>query len=248
MNKNRIFTGVLALLCSVAFFSCKKEIVKNTDGGTLYQPYVPMQIGKHIVYDVDSSIWDDNLCVKFSRQYQMEYVVADTFRDGQNRLSYRIDVYIRKGDTAQWKINDVVYMTPAAEKLELVEKNIRYIRMVNPVKENYTWKGNSLMPAEDHDYDYMHPWVYKYGDMLQPYDNGKRTFENTITVTEVDSTFNNPETKPTLPAAKIFSKSVYAYGIGMVYHEYLYWTYEPQPSTTICRKGYGVVLRAVEYN
>lgn len=250
MNKNKILVGVFALLCTTAFFSCKKEIKINTDGGTLYQPYYPMEIGKYITYDVDSSIWDDNVCIKYTHTYQMQYLIADSFRDAQKRLSYRIDVLIRKDDSSQFKAHDVFYITPAAEKLEFVEQNIRYIRLVNPVKQSLTWKGNSLLPAEDHDYDYLYDWDYQYKNVLESYKIGNKTYENTLTVQERDSVLNNPETKPDAFAAKLYSQSIYAYGLGMIRHEYIYWTYQPPaiPGTPSCRKGLGVVLSIADHN
>jgi hypothetical protein len=250
MNKRKILIGALAaVVATVTFFSCKKETKVNTDGGNLYQPYVPYQIGKYVIYDVDSSLWDDNLCLKVSRKCQMEYLVSDTFRDGQNRLSYVVDVLSRKNDTAQFASDYVLYVTPGAEQYEFVEKNIRFMRMVNPVKNGYSWSGNSLMPADDQDYAYLKNWNYQYQDVLQPYSTNKLTFPNTVTVSETNQVLNNPETKPDAYAYMLISKTVYAYEVGMVYHEYTNWTYDPTvPGVKACRKGSGVIMQAVEHN
>ncbi len=249
-NTKKIILGLGALvLAGTLIVSCKKERdVLNTKGGDLYQPYLPLTIGKYITYEVDSSIWDDVKCIKYTHSYQHQYLVADTFRDAQNRLSYVINIYTRKNAGDNFVVNDVIYYTSGAEKLELVEKNIRFMRMINPVVEGKSWDGNSLMPTEDHDYDYLKNWNYTYQNVLKPFNNGVLDFDNTVTVNEVDSILNNPETMPTAYASLQQSKTVYAYGVGMIYHSYAYWTYDPIPGVQSCRKGIGVTLRAIDYN
>lgn len=250
MKKKHFLLSFAAIALSISIFSsCKKEsITLNTDGSDTYQPYMPLNIGKYIVYDIDSSIWNDVKCIKYSYTYQHKYLVADTFRDAQNRLSYVINIYSRKAAKDAFVVDNVIYYTPAAEKLELVENNLRFIRLTNPVGEGKTWLGNSLVPSEDHDYDFLKGWRYKYENVLKPFDNGARTFDKTITVIERDSILNNPEIAPNTFASLQQSKSVYAYAVGMVYHSYSYWTYDPIPGQQNCRKGVGVVMRAIEYN
>lgn len=250
MNKSKLLVGLFAVVCATTtLFSCKKEkVVVNTDGGNLYQPYMPLEIGKYIIYNVDSFYWDDNLCIKTTRSSQHEYLVADTFRDLQNRLTYIINVLERKNDSAAFRSGDVLYITPGAEQMEYVEKNVRYKRMINPVRNSQTWLGNNLLPADDQDFAFLKGWNYTYKNVLEPYNNGKMTFDNTVTVSETDQVLNNPETHPSDYAYLLQSKSVYAYRIGMIYHEYTNWTYDPALSPTACRKGVGVVMRAVEHN
>jgi len=250
MNKHRIILGLLAVVCATIMLgSCKKDrVVVNADGGNLYQTYMPLQIGKYIVYDVDSSIWDDVLCLKIIHHSQQKFLVTDTFRDGQNRLSYAISMESRLNATSQFVPNDVVYYTPGAEQLEYVEKNIRFMRLVNPIVEGKQWAGNSMMPADDQDYAYLKGWKYTYKNVLQPFNNGVINFEKTLTVDETNQIVNNPETQPADYAYLLQSKSVYAFRVGMVYREYTYWIYDPATTGKSCRKGVGVVMRAVEYN
>lgn len=231
--------------------SCKKDrVIVNTDGGNLYQSFLPLEIGKYIIYNVDSSIWDDNKCIVYTTKSQHEYLVADTFRDNQKRLSYTINIRTRANEKANWVVNDVVYYTPGAEKMEYVEKNIRYMRLVNPIKEGEgnEWAGNSLMPADDQDYQYLKGWKYKYQNVLQPYNNGAINFEKTVTVSETDQILNNPETQPDDYAYLLQSKTVYAFRVGMIYREYTYWIYDPIVGVKNCRKGAGVKMTAIEYN
>jgi hypothetical protein len=250
MNKHKIIVGLIAVVfATVLLGSCNKDrVVVNTNGGDLYQSYLPLSIGKYIIYDVDSSIWDDLKCVKYTNKYQHQYLVADTFRDAQKRLSYVINVLSRKTATDKFVVDNVVYYTPGAEQMEYVEKNIRFRRLINPIAEGKQWKGNSLMPQEDQDYNYLKGWNYTYKNVLKPYNNGAINFENTLTVSEVDTVLNNPETLPDAYASLLQSTSVYAFRVGLIYREYTYWIYDPIPGSKNCRKGVGVVMRAIEYN
>lgn len=250
MNKHKIIVGLVAVVLSAGLLnSCKKDrVIVNTNGGDLYQSFLPLEIGKYIIYDIDSSIWDDNKCLRYKNKSQQEYLVADTFRDNQKRLSYVINIRSRANENAAFVVNDVVYYTPGAEHMEYVEKNLRFMRLVNPVIEGTQWSGNKLIPSEDQDYGYLKNWKYTYLDVLKPFNNGAINFEKTITVSETDQVLNNPETQPDAYAYLIQSKSVYAFRVGLIYREYAYWTYDPIPFVKSCRKGTGVVMRAIEYN
>lgn len=229
--------------------SCKKDrVVVNTAGGDLYQSFMPLEIGKFIVYDVDSFLWDDVKCLKYTLHSQQEYLVSDTFRDAQSRLSYVVTIRSRANDKANWFVDDVIYYTPGAEKLEVVQKNIRFMKLVNPITEGKVFMGNSLIPQEDQDYNYLKGWKYTYLNVLQPFNNGAVNFEKTITVSETDQVLNNPEAQPEDYAYLLQSKSVYAFRVGMIYREYAYWIYDPVPLVKSCRRGVGVTMRAIEYN
>jgi hypothetical protein len=252
MNKRFLTFSAIATLTAFAFFlsACKKDkVIVNVDKGEMYQDFLPLTIGKYIVYDVDSSIWvDDNMCTKLTNKYQHKYTVADTFRDNQNRLSYTIEIKTRKNESSPWKVDDVIYYTPAAEKFETVQKNIRTMNLVNPIQEGKVWEGNSLLPHEDADYNWLKGWKYTYLDVLKPFNNGFKTFEKTITVEETDQILNNPETLPDAYASILQSKKVYAFRVGMIYKKYINWTYDPIPGSVNCRNGIGVEMRAIDYN
>ena len=201
-----------------------------------------------MVYDVDSTIWDDFKQVKTVHKYQMRYTIADSFRDLTNRLSYRVDVHIRKNDTFQWNTHRVIEVTPTTTGLELKEANLRFIKLVFPVANNFEWKGNSLIPAGDQDYQYFQDWTYRYSGYEEQFNNGKVLFENTITISQADEKLNDPETMPDNYAYRTYAKEVYGYDIGMVYREITHWIYDPKPNEPKFRRGYSVVMRAVDHN
>lgn len=237
----------IAAVLSVA--SCKRES-DDRFGSDITRGYFPLELGHYVLYDVDSTIWDDFKCTKADSHYQMRYTIADTFRDNELRLSYQVDVHIRKDDTQPWRIDDVFYITPTSSSLEWVQNNLRFTKLVFPVADGATWNGNSQIATNDQDLRYFEGWMYKYSNKNDQYNNGRVAFDNTVTVNLVDEKQNDPDTMPTAFAYRSYGREVYAHGVGLIYREMLHWDYQynPTPGSQSCRKGYSVVMRATEHN
>lgn len=240
-----LFLSTLTLF----FASCKKE----SDNPERYysqatRGYYPLQLGRYVIYDVDSTIWNDFDCSKKEVHLEMRYMVADTFTDAQGRPSFRINVDQRVSDTGTWKVSTVFYATPTATSLEVVMNNLRQTKLIFPVQEKATWFGNSTIDVNEPQNQFYTGWTYQYKDLVKPYNNGRVNFDNSVTVTEQDQTLNDPETLPSAYAERTFAKEVYGYDVGMIYREFTHWTYDPGTAANACRKGFSVVMRATDYN
>ena len=174
------------------------------------------------------------------------YRVADTFTDVQNRPSFRIETLIRNWPDTTWRHHRVLYATRTADQAEFVESELRFIKMVFPVTEGRLWKGNAYIKTGDSALTYFDNWNYRYTDLGVPFNTKEVIYNNTVTVEQVDVAENNPETLPNSFASRTFGKEIYALNIGMIYREYYRWTFDP--TTTKCRRGAGVVMRAIDYN
>ena len=236
---------LLVFTLTVAVFSCKKaDDIPAPPQAT--QEYYPLVVGKWVIYDVDSTIWDDTFCVKRFYNYQVKHNVADTFTDDKGRLSYRVETYIRKRVQDDWVPHDVFYVTNTEVTLEMVYSQLRFVKMVFPIKQGDTWKGNTYILSKNPKYSYYEDWDYTYRNVGEQYNSGFKVFDNTVTVEHVDRAESDPELYPEIFASRTMSKEVFASGVGMIYREYYRWTYDP--ATTKCRKGDGVVMRAVDHN
>lgn len=245
MNKRFLPVLLLTLLSSVVFFSCKKES-EGTGTFEYSRAYFPLEIGRYVVYDVDSTLWDDFQQVKSLHRYQMRYTVIDTSRDNEARLTYEMLVHIRKGDTLPWQEHRVIRVTPTESSLIWQEHNLNFIKLVFPIGNDIQWKGNSLIHSLDAEYAYFQDWNYTYSDFERPFNHGKAEFLNTITVNQIDDSLNHPETLPDAYAYRTYGKEVYAFNVGMVYREMTRWEY--QPTTVRFRRGYQVIMRAIDHN
>ncbi|MBL7718477.1 MAG: hypothetical protein JNL72_06565 [Flavipsychrobacter sp.] len=244
MNK-RILPFILIAIIAVGLFSCnrKKDTTVN-----ISNVYFPLEFGRYITYDVDSVIWssfDCNNNVRTSK-CQMRYTVADTFRDDQDRLSYRIEVMKRLRDTMSWEPFKVMYATITPASVEVVESNFRFIKQVLPVKNGITWKGNTYISGGDADNLGFTDWNYLYSNVGEPYANGRANFDNTVVVDQVNDGINyDPaDSSSASYGDRTYAVEVYGYNIGMVFREVTRWVRQPGS----CRDGFSVTMRAIDYN
>lgn len=240
---------IVAVMMTVA--ACHKETDDTTSyGGELTRRYYPLNKGHYVLYDVDSTIWNDFTGDSTKRHMQVRYDVADSFRNTENSLSYQIEVRTRANDSAAFVTNDVIYATPVENGLDVTQNNLRFRKLVFPVKNGTSWQGNSQIATADQDLQYYADWFYTYYKQGDSYNTGSANFENTITVQQVNDSLNSPEQMPTTYAERRFAKEVYGYNVGLIYREITRWTYD-QTSTSgnvYARKGYRVVMRAVDHN
>jgi len=240
------------LLLSVGLYSCKKE---NEDLSEIAKgnKFFPTEIGKYIVYDYDSTVWNNQLGTALPFTGQFRYTVVDTFRDAAGRLSYRINVERRKNDTDPYVPNDVLSVTPTEDRVELMQRGLTFIKMVFPVSNNKSWNGNALIALGDKDnaeYD-NDKWKYTYANFDTEFDPGNNLYEHTVTVNQIDDQLNDPDVDSTAYAYRNYSQEIYAYNVGMVYRQRIYWEFQPKvggSGGSGYRKGYSVILRAVENN
>jgi hypothetical protein len=182
--------------------SCKKESVKAPDAG---YGYFPSKVGTWIIYDVDSTVYPDNGADTVFYKYQLKEIIESVFTDNEGRQALRIERYKRNYqqgvpyDSIPWTLTDVWSANKTPTKLEMVEENIRYIKLVFPVKIFNTWNGNAQNAFDE--------WIYKYSDMDKPRNTGTLSFDSTALVVQKD--LENP-------IEKQYYIEVYARNVGMV--------------------------------
>lgn len=248
-----ITIGVLAL--TTALTSCKKDN-EDLSGLSTGEGYYPLEIGKYVLYNVDSTYWDDFLRTELVYTSQVRYQTADTFRNAAGELSYKIDVFQRKQTTDSFELREVFYATRTNNSIEVNQKNLTFIKLVFPVLDGKTWNGNAKVPISDQMYsqEFDNPnWLYTYHKADRPFDPGNNNYEHTVTVNQIDDQFNNPDVDSSAYAYRNYSQEVYALNVGLVYRERIYWVFQPkspdgQSGGSGYRKGYGVRMRAIENN
>lgn len=248
-----ISIGVLAL--STALTSCKKES-EDLSGLATGEGYYPLEIGKYVLYNVDSTYWDDFLESEIIYTSQVRYQTADTFTNAAGELSYKIDVFQRKQTTDSFELREVFYVTKTNNSIEVNQKNLTFIKLIFPVADGKTWDGNAKIPLFDQNYTKEYNdanWLYSYNRVDQPFDPGNNYYEHTVTVDHIDYQLNDPDVMPDALGIRNFSQEVYALNVGMIYRERIYWEYQPkapngQGGGSGFRKGYGVRMRAIDNN
>lgn len=240
------------LLASSLLFSCKKE----TEELETVSPftYLPTNTGKYITYRLDSTVvinFGGNIV---TRSYQEKHQVDALTTDNLGRPSYRVFRFIRDtlGSTA-WKPSGTYFITPSDNTIEVIENNLRFLKLAGPVTEGKTWTGNKFLPLDPYgplyeffNDDGMIDWEYMYEGTGSATINGKQ-YSDVLTVEQVNDASNIPVT---VDAVGYLNRSIekYAKDIGLVYQELLMLEYQPTSSPRSGFKGFGVKRSVIDHN
>ncbi len=239
------------ILISFLFSSCKKETEKFVS--TEVTDYYPLEIGKYITYDLDSTVYYINFGQQASViNYQVQDRVDAEISDNQGRPAYRILRFIRKDASQQWVPNNTFMVVPTTNSIEFIENNLRYLKLEQPVKQDFSWKGNSFIDTYSNytDVKYLEDWDYIYDSINVPLIINSLAIDSTIKVFERDEFLGqDPSIPGTQYAEKNYAVEKYGKGIGLIYREFLHWEYQgTQPGRPAYYVGYGVKLSIIDHN
>ncbi len=240
-----MFRKILPFICSlIVLAACKKQT--ETLDVVPVSDYYPLTVGNHLDYDLDSTLF-----INFGKKdtvihYQARDIVDAQIADNLGRPSFRIVRYLRKNDGDAW-IPSITYMvTPEDNNIELIENNLRYIKLAAPVKQDFSWKGNRFIDtySTDLDLNYLDDWDYIYDSVGVPLTINNLSFDNTVKVFERDEFLGqDPSIPGTQYAEKNFAYEKYAKGVGLIYREFLHWEYQgAQPGRDAYYEGFGIRL------
>lgn len=238
------FAFIISLLAS-----CKKENATFTSASV--NDYFPLQVGKYITYDLDSTVFTNFNQNETVRHYQAQYKVESQTTDNLGRQGYTIYRYLRQDSTQNWTIDNVFTVFPSDRTIEYNQDNLRFIKLAAPIEEGFSWKGNSYLAFDPYrSYVFANPafmedWNYTYQDVNQSLIIGSKTFDSTITVFEVADSTGDPKVPGTQYAEKTYSIEKYAKEVGLIYKDFIHWEYQ---STDNTYKGFGEKLSIIDYN
>jgi hypothetical protein len=247
----------LFILSAILFtlFSCSSK-TEEFDAGPPTTDYLPLVKGKYITYRIDSLVFTNFGRNVEIHRYQVKHIIDDTIRDNTGRLSYRIYRYTRDSTgTSDWQPTGSYFITPLSDRVELVEDNLRFIKLHVPLIEGYNWKGNKYLPSDAYEpFGYafsndnsMKNWDFTYDAIGSTLSYQGKTYNDVTTVEEEDYTDNVPIT-PNLYANRTRSVESYSKGIGLVYRDYQLWEYQPNPNGTPFYIGFGVTMWMIDHN
>ncbi|MBK8775510.1 MAG: hypothetical protein IPQ27_12740 [Chitinophagaceae bacterium] len=241
---NKFAYLVLAFMAFLAV-SCSKS-TEIYPSATI-EDFAPMQIGKYITYRLDSTV-TTNFGVAFEvHTYEVKFLVDAQITDNLGRPAYRIFRYIRNNPGQAWLPDNTFTATNTGTSFEFVENNLRYIKLKLPIKDNYSWKGNSYIESTSINTElmYLYDWDYFYENAYQPATVGSMVLDSTITINQREDSVGVPITPETQYAEKNISKEIYAKNIGMVYRNFLHWEFQRVNNSYT---GYGVTYTLIDHN
>jgi hypothetical protein len=221
--------------------------------------YMPLQPGKYIRYQLDSTIFIDFGQRDTVISYDAKDVIDAEITDNAGRPSYRVIRYLRPlGSTDENDYNpDITYMvTPTRESIELQENNLKFQKLRLPINEGFNWRGNTYLPStpfyaayqfsNDEDIDL---WNYTYYDVNQSVVLNNNVYDSTITVLQVADSSNVPIEFPDGLAYRNYWTEVFAKNVGLVYKEVVMWEYQPpNAGNPGFRSGFGLRMTIIDHN
>jgi len=236
------------IIAALIFNACNK----STDvlAVATVQDYAPQVVGKYITYNLDSTIFINFGTKDTVMKYQVKHVVDGLITDNLGRPAYRIIRYIRRTAANPWSPDNTFMAVPTEFGLEFIENNMRFLKLKGPVRDAYTWKGNSYIDTYslNSNVKYLDDWDYTYDSVGLRKTVGTFTLDSTLKVEQRDEIIGNPN-DPNSYSEINFGAENYAKGIGMVYRNFLHVEYQPPtPGRGGYRLGYGVKMTMIDHN
>lgn len=254
---------VLALTSSIISCTRTTENFESVQVAAL----LPLQPGKYITYRLDSLVFVNAGKLAQINRYQIRHVVEGQVRDNLNRVSWRVNTFLNDSLAAgPWVANGFYIVTPLEKSAEVIENNLRVIRIQLPVRERFTWRGNSYLPDRPYAGTFatsvdenMDLWDFTYQTVNQTERIGNRDIANVTTILHIDEARNVPMVTDTIYASREYSIDKYAQDIGLVYREHILWENQPRPRATgtppntittydPVRVGFGVKMWMIDRN
>jgi hypothetical protein len=243
----KFFIGFLLL--SLLFISCKKEsIIYNSES---INEYFPLTIGKTITYQLDSTLFTNFGQGDTVVSYQAQDVVTEQTTDNLGRPAYLIVRYLRQDSTQNWTPNNTFMAIPTGNSIEYVENNLRFLKLEMPIRQGFSWNGNSYIDTYSvySDLQYMANWDYTYDSLYTPLTINSVTIDSTIEVAERNEFLGEDPSNPaTQYAEQTYSVEKYGKGIGLIYRDFVHWEYQGSQSIEPGYTGYGITLSMLNHN
>jgi hypothetical protein len=246
--KKMAYCGCLCMLLTgmAVLQGCKKQFTQlNLQNATAYYP---LTAGKVFVYRMDSTHLDVAAMQLLVSSWLVKDSVGKSFKDNTGRMSYPVYRFITDTlSSTPWQAMYTYYATITSTAAEVVDdNNLRFLKLVTPVNEGFSWNGNSYINTQDPGYLYMMGWNYVYQNVNMPFTTLKGNIDSTVTVLQNDDTSPPGPFDPNAYQERIYSVEVYGKGIGLVYKNFLHWTWQTDPPPAQYDKdSYGIVLNLI---
>jgi hypothetical protein len=187
----------LLIIASLFFSGCKKQT--DTIEDTAYQTerlseIMPLGVGKYILYQTDSLVFTNFQRTEEIHSYIEKDTVDAAFTDAMGRTSYRVTRFLKDIAGTNWFSGGTYFVTPTAKTTEVIEDNLRFVKLVLPLKQDVTWKGNLYLPTDPYDGRFNFgnkdtDWDYKFSQTNGTFSYNGTQLDDVVTVTAIDTSF-----------------------------------------------------------
>lgn len=170
--------------------------------------YYPATIGKYVIYDVDSTIYNSLTQDTTVTKYRIKEKITELFTDNEGQDALRLERFIKKYnpnksyDSIAWTIKEVWMVNANSKSIQVVEGNVRYTKLIFPIQQGASWDGNAK--------NTMGEWLYTYEYIDKAETIGSKQVDKVLNVKQ--------KNYRTLISYQNYNEK-YAKGIGLVYRE-----------------------------
>lgn len=191
MRSKRLHLVTTIAACFI-FFGCTK---KTEDFKTApLSDYLPLEVGKYITYRVDSTVFVNFGSATEIHSYQEKNVIDAKITDALGREGYRVFRFIRDTTgTNAWAPAGTYFIIPADKTIEVIENNLRFIKLALPIQQDFSWKGNRYLNDEPYASSYsflndddMDTWDYTYNNINDVFNYQQQNLSDVVSVLQVD--------------------------------------------------------------
>jgi hypothetical protein len=201
-NKYKPAVATIFIAFAIFIFSCKKD--KEVIVIDLGYNYFPDKKGTYVIYQVDSLFYNDFTSTIDTFQFQIKEKITENFNDLSNRATQKIERFYRQNSTQDWLIKDVWFANRTSNTAEKVEENIRFVKIVFPLKKDLSWDGNRFNNLGEQNYTLT--------QINEAFKLGSLSFDSTIYISHAaDSNL----------IEKKLAYEIYAKNVGLVFKKEL---------------------------
>ncbi|MCB9293565.1 MAG: hypothetical protein H6559_10660 [Lewinellaceae bacterium] len=218
------------IIAFLLFLACNKREIEDTRIEDYGYGYFPLEVGRAWEYEVDSIIYDPAVggtSVDSFTAFVRE-VIADTLLDNTGVALYRVERFYRRSDTLPWLPEKVLTFSRDGQRAIRTEDNLRFTKLVFPVREGKSWDGNAFFDdsrfvfVAGESIQMFKGWQYRILEAGVPAMVGNLEFSDVVTVQNADNRYLNNFLEYRL------AREQYARGVGLVSREVFIWD-------TLCR-------------
>lgn len=245
--------SLILLLSLMVVTSCKKTVHFNSTpgySGELTDFWTPLQVGKYVTYRMDSLNFYFYGQLDTVTSYLAKDSVEDTVTDATGRLNYMVVRYLSDTTGSSWKPNETYAVDPSTQNIQMVENNLRFIKLAWPIDDGFSWSGNSFLSYNpyggyfifsDDNHLSLDNWTYTYQNVDKPFTTspGGLSFDSTISVLQANDSINVPIVNPNAFGSRTYWLETYAKHVGLVYRKTQMWEYQP-PTPDGTQAGYKI--------
>jgi hypothetical protein len=245
------------LVAMILTFSCKKSSTTINYPSAQITDYLQLAPGKSITYRLDSLEFVNFGTQRITVSYQAMDLIDTLITDNLGRPSWRVNRFLSDTTgTTPWILNETYMVTSTRNDLEVVENNLRFIKLFLPIQDGVNWSGNSYIDTDkdtvannDPDLSYFADWNYIYDSVGMPYNTRGGIVNDAVIVNQTNQYYGD-STNSSIISGVIYGQEVYGKGIGLIHKNLVHWEYQPPniQDPVASYYGYGIELNMISHN